>query len=462
MSARARGGRFVAGVVAVVVLLAGCTTGVVLHLRRDSDNRAASRRADATVRGEAAAAGLAQARDSELQKLLDRHAAAVLAHDQQAFLADIDPAASEFRTRQEAIFRGLRRVPFQAFGYRLVPNRTYTVRAITQRWGPTAYVAAVVATHRLRGFDTGDAAEAMAFTVVHRDQGWALVADDEVDGSLPAQAHSAPWDVGEVSVAQGKHSVVIGDVRDRATLPAVARRADAAAAAVGKVWPAGAGRWPGSVVVYSARNQKVMSTYLSGTQDPAARPAALAVPVLDGFSWFDSLTKAPKQVGMRVVVDGAASKAEDDELLRHEVTHVATTAIEGTGTPTWLVEGIAEYTAWHLTGLRDALVRYGVDETSHQALEKHRYTFTLPYSVQFYDDADTVDGNYTAGTLACAYVRERWGQKTLFRLHAKLSRSVDPLDEADSQDKVFRSVLGISRAQFERDAGKAIQQRWFG
>jgi hypothetical protein len=302
----------------------------------------------------------------------------------------------------------------------------------------------------------------MAFTAVHRPAGWTLVADDEADDSLPAQAHSAPWDVGEVAVAQGKHSLVLGDVKDKATLPAVARRVDAAAAAVAKVWPTGAHRWRGSVVVYSARNSKVMSTYLSGTQDPQARPAALAVPVLDSFAWFDSLAKAPRQVGMRVVVDGAASKAKDDELLRHEVTHVATDGIEGPGTPTWMVEGIAEYTAWHLTGVRDALVRYGVDEDSHRALLKRRYVFTLPYSVQFYDDADKVNGNYTAGTLACAYIRDRWGEKTLFKLHAELSRSVDPLDEADSQDTVFKAVLGESREQFERDAGTAIRRRWFG
>jgi hypothetical protein len=444
---------------AVALLLSGCATGVTLHLRHGRTARKAP--AAAAVRGKVPDdPAKAATRDAELTTLLNRHAAAVLAHDQRGFLADVDPTATAFHARQVAIFRGLARVPFQAFDYHLVPNRTYTVPEITRRWGPTAYVAAVVATHRLRGFDTGEAAEAMAFTAVHRDSGWLLVADDEVDDSLPTRAHSAPWDLSEVAVAQGKHSLVIGDVRDRATLPAVARRADAAATAVAKTWPAGAARWPGSVVVYTARDKKVMSTFLSpnGTRP---RPAAVAVPVLDSFTWFDSLPRAPRRVGMRVVVDGAAVKAEDDELLRHEVTHVATSSIEGPETPTWMVEGIAEYTAWHLTGVRDELLRRGVDDASYQALRKHRFAFTLPYSVEFYDDPHTVDGNYTAGTLACAYVRDRWGQQKLLALHAALSRQVDGLDEADSQDKVFRSVLGISRATFEHDAGKAIQERWF-
>lgn len=438
-----------------------------LALARD---HAGARSAGAAHPGSSASAssspspsGGAAGRERAVQALLDRRAAAVRAHDERAFLADVDPSDASFVARQRAIYRGLVQVPFASFSYQVVPGRTFTVDAVTRRWGPSATVMAVVARHRLRGYDTGDVAEPVGLTVAVRDGRWVLVADDTVDASLPRGGHAAPWDVGEVAVATGRRCLVIGDARDRDTLATVAQRVDRAVAAVSRLWPTGGSTWPGRVVVYTARDKDVMSTYLETTADPRARPAAIALPVTDSFTWFDSLTRAPRAVGSRVIVDGSAEHAVDDVLLRHEITHVATQRQQGPGTPVWMVEGIADYTALRPTSVSDAIrLERGVDRPSATALDDGRYQLRLPASVLFYSDADTVDTNYVSALLACAYVRERWGEATLLRLHAQLSRSSDPLNEPDVTAAAFRAVLGVSVEQFERDAARAVQAAWDG
>jgi hypothetical protein len=203
-----------------------------------------------------------------------------------------------------------------------------------------------------------------------------------------------------------------------------------------------------------------MATYLDATDDPDARPAAITLPVFDAFSWFTSLTAPPEQVGARVVVDGEAANADDDLLLRHEITHVATMAHEAAGTPSWIAEGIADYTALRPTGVADVLDEVGVDDATGDALDDGTYALDLPYSVRFYGDADTVDANYTTALLVCAYVAERWGEPRLLQLHSVLGESTDALDEPDVVDRAVQSVLHVSTTQLERDAGRAVQAAW--
>jgi hypothetical protein len=221
------------------VLLTAVAVGVGVHQSPHPPPAAAAQ----------AAPGGAAGREGAVQALLDRRARAVLDHDERAFLADVDPANSGFVARQRGVYRGLARVPFQTFGYRLLPGRTFSVPAVTRRWGTDAAVVAVVATHRLRDYDTGDVAEAMGLTVAFREGRWLLESDSDVDDSLPAGGHAAPWDVGEVAVARGQHALVIGDSRDADELASVARRVDDAVLRVSRLWPVGAGRWPGRVVV---------------------------------------------------------------------------------------------------------------------------------------------------------------------------------------------------------------------
>lgn len=398
-------------------------------------------------------------RDREVQILLDAHAAAVLARDERAFLAGIDPRETAFRAHQRAIFRGLTRLPFQKFGYQVLPGRAYNLPKAIKRWGPNTAVVAVRATHQLRGYDTGNVPEAMGITVTRTSAGWRIVADDQVDANLPKGSHATPWDLGEVTVAHGRRSLVIADVRDQAVANSVAHRADRAVAAVAKHWPDGKGKWPGTVVIYTSRSAQAISAFLSSDRDRDARPAAIALRKYDDFTWFESLRKKPHIVGARVVVDGGARGAEDDELLRHEITHVATQSVEGFGTPTWMVEGIAEFTAYRPANMRDLVETLGVTDPTSEALDRHRYQFTLPASWQFYD-AGTHSQNYEGGLLACTYIRDRYGEATLVRLHNQLGRFDTQLNERDQQEAVFARVLHTTPDKLERSVSAAVQHAW--
>nr|WP_284287298.1 hypothetical protein [Angustibacter aerolatus] len=77
-------------------------------------------------------------------------------------------------------------------------------------------------------------------------------------------------------------------------------------------------------------------------------------------------------------------------------------------------------------------------------------------------DQGTVVGHYSDALIACTYVRERWGEATLLRLHAELSKSVDALDEPAVQSRVLRDVLGVTPQRFQEDAGRALDDALFG
>ncbi|WP_460445047.1 hypothetical protein [Angustibacter aerolatus] len=403
------------------------------------------------------------ARDAAVQRLLDVRARAVLTHDEAAWMSVVGTDDASFVERQRAQFRGLDRLPFQTFAYRALPGRSYTVPGTTRRWGPTATVAAVVATHRLRGYDEGDVAEAVALTIARVDGGWRLLSDTDADAFLPPGGHSAPWDLGEVQVATGRHSLVVGDAGDDEALPALARRADQAVEAVERVWPAGPSTWPGRVVVYAAHDSQTMERMLRGTDLGGAQPLAIAYPVLDGFTWFDTPTLAPAEVGSRIAVDAAGADV-DPSTLRHEITHVATQRQQLPGTPTWMVEGIAEYTALRPSSVQTLLEDEDVpDPELYESIGEGDFALHLPASVSFYTgDQGTVVGHYSDALIACTYVRERWGEATLLRLHAELSKSVDALDEPAVQSRVLRDVLGVTPQRFQEDAGRALDDALFG
>ncbi|NED07776.1 hypothetical protein G3I55_39795, partial [Streptomyces sp. SID6648] len=146
---------------------------------------------------------------ADVQRVLDRRAAAVLAHD----------AAAYARTGNSAGLGEVSAIPLAAWSYR--------VRTV-ERTGDRA-TADVELRYRVDGYDRGEVATGRTLRLSRDGAGgrWS------VDSDRPAgKSGQQPWDQGAVDVVRGKHSLVLGVGQPTGTLRRFAGLADRAVPAV--------------------------------------------------------------------------------------------------------------------------------------------------------------------------------------------------------------------------------------
>lgn len=388
--------------------------------------------------------------------ILARRGRAVLAHDEAAFLADLDPSQPALRVQQAAIYEGLTKLAFTQFSYE--PNGvSFDPSGHGTGHGPTTYIAGVVATHQLKGYDTGPVVEAMAVTFVNRNHRWWFASDRDVDDQLPAAGHAEPWDDGQVGVAHGKYSLVIGQARDDATLRQVATAVDSAVSDDLRFWPAGDGttRWDGRVVVYLPRLQREFTSLFRGSKQSADGVAAVAIPVREQVT-FDAYGNGRAHgtvTGSRIIINPKYFRPKSAffaVVLRHEVSHVAAEPITANGTPTWLVEGLAEYVGWRQSVPSRTFFARGVDARTAEAINAHTYRLTLPASGTFYlGSSGAIAARYTAGFLVCAYIQHRYGETKLKAFASRMGAATTAAREKPVLKSALQKTFGLTPSGLE-------------
>jgi len=137
----------------------------------------------------------------------------------------------------------------------------------------------------------------------------------------------------------------------------------------------------------------------------------------DTADWFKSA----------VVFNPDQLTADETELfhdLTHEFTHAAMGPVTTGYTPSWLVEGFAEYVPFKTEKVPSSYL--------HRVLEGLNVD-DLPKDDKFYDEPR----NYVTAWLACRLIAERYGEAKLLALY-------EAFDRSDSQGSVLPRVLGIS------------------
>jgi len=411
---------------AALLVLAGVGSGLATGLalaRSGVGAPAPQRSADAVALG-------------QVRSVLTARSQAVRDGDEGAFLGDVATDDAAFVADQRRLFANLAQLDLARWSYRLVGRQTYNVPQLGDRYDDPFLVAAVQLRYAFRGFDDRPVARALGLTFVWQDGRPLLASDTDIDAQLPEAGHAEPWDVGAIAVARGTRALVVGDQADSAQLATVASRADAAVEQVAELWPTG---WSRRVVVVVAGDPRVWRTYFRDTRDPG-QFAALAVPTFTQVpGWFRTADGPTRLAGSRVVVNPEwflDAGGGLDTLLRHEITHVALISQTRRGAPTWLVEGIAEYTANRGLGLAP---RELVDAAKSGGLR-----LEYPSSVSFYTDG--VDRNYQTSWALCAAVADRYGEETLVRLFRRLSRVTNPAQAPGVLDEVAPELLGVTPA----------------
>ncbi|MGV9283249.1 hypothetical protein [Streptomyces sp. NPDC003730] len=349
---------------------------------------------------------------AEVQGVLDRRAAAVLAHD----------AAAYARTGAGARFGDLSAIPLAAWSYR--------VRDL-DRSGDTA-TADVELRYRVEGYDRGAVATGRTLRLSREGTGgrWS------VDSDRPAKkSGQQPWDQGEVEVVRGTHSLVLGVGQPTGTLRRFAGLADRAVPAVADAWD---GDWARRVVVVVPRSLEGMAGLLGSPASSYRGIAAVTTGETGGRE------HAPAD---RIIVNpdayGLLGDLGRQVVLTHETTHVATRADTTSATPLWLSEGYADW-----VGYRDS-ARAAAEAAPElaEAVARGEVPARLPTDGDFgfTADAQELARAYEGGWLACRMIAEQWDEDRLDAFYRAVGAHGG---RAGAVEDATRKVLGTTLEDF--------------
>lgn len=375
---------------------------------------------------------------ADVRALLARHGAAVLHRDRAAFLADVDTAdaAADFRVRQEQMFANLAPVPLAGWSYHLEARSDAGVveAAAGRKFGSAAIIARVSLQYSLRGVDRIPTNHELWWTFVRQDGHVVLAADDSL-ARAGGQSWRGPWDFGPLRVAQGEHSLVIGHPADAATVAAVQKIVDAAVPAVSAVWGPD---WTQDVAVLIPLSDEELQAEAGESSDASLTVAAAAVS--DGQ---DPLTN--QVYGQRLIVNSAAlaqlSQVGKQIVIRHEITHIASAGATSAASPTWLIEGFADYVG--NLGSGQSMTTTAAELTAD--VRHGRTPDSLPAPDAFSTAGQSAQA-YEGAWLACRLIAQRAGQAGLVRFYKLVGSS--PASSDDAVDAALRRILHMDTAAF--------------
>jgi hypothetical protein len=372
------------------------------HSGSPSGSTAAAAQAPGTLTGTQKAN-----RKRQVNVLLAQRADAVLHGDLNGFLASVDPKQPALVTRQRTLFVNLRKFGFSNLRYFLAEE--HKTATLTAKYGPGTFSTRLMMRYQLTGLDTSPVQTDLGYAFVQRDGQWLIVDDSAIDAKLSKDGHRQPWDFEEIALVRRGRVVVVVDKAEVALGQKIAQHSEGAIAAVRRHWPR---PWSGAVMVVAVPEARVMATEWNTGTGAGWLIAAKAVTLYDGEPL---VTRMTPPVGSRVVVNPSVRKSLEQDLLVHEMTHVATVPI-GTLAPVWLIEGLAEYVRCH-----------AIEDDPHWTVDPYRKAVrtkylpslkVLPGRAEF--DANS-DKSYGQSWWATEYLASKLGLKGLAALYTDLA-----------------------------------------
>ncbi|OQD54755.1 hypothetical protein BM536_022945 [Streptomyces phaeoluteigriseus] len=358
---------------------------------------------------------------AEVQRVLDRRAAAVLAHDPAAHAATGDPAA----------YTRLRAVPLAAWSYRVTAVRP----------GGDEAAADAELSYRIEGHDRAPVTVTRTLRLTRDEAGRWAVASERPAGKAGQQL----WDQGTVSVVRGTHSLVLGVGQSGALLRTFAGLADRAVPAVSQAWGTD---WARQVVVLVPKSLDGMAALLGSPASSYRGIAAVTTGETGG---------GPDAPADRVIVNPEAyamlGPVGRQVVLTHETTHVATRSDTNAATPLWLSEGYADWVGYRGTGRTP-------DEAApelQKAVREARLPGELPSDGDFgfAGDAARLARAYEGGWTACRMIADRWGEEKLdafYRAVGEHGKRPGTVEEA------LGSVLGTTLEDFTAEWHRYLRE----
>lgn len=348
---------------------------------------------------------------AEVQRVLERRAAAILDRDEAAYL----------RTGARGWFGNLRALPLADWSYRLTD---------LHRTGDTA-VAEAELRYRVQGYDRAPVSAGRTLSLSLDAQGrWYVEAERPAKGSAEQL-----WDQGEVSVVRGDAGLVLGVGQSDAALRTYAELADEAVPAVSQAWGTD---WSRRVVVLVPESLADMAGLLGSPESSYRGIAAVTT----------GETGAPENAPAdRIIVNpdayGVLGGVGKQVVLTHETTHVATRAHTSAATPLWLSEGYADWVGYLGSGRSPSQAAPEL----WRAVSEGKVPEALPSDADFGFTGDTAKlaRAYESGWMACRLIADRWGEVRLVEFY----RAVGAHERrAGAVEDALKDVLGTSLEEF--------------
>jgi hypothetical protein len=369
--------------------------------------------------------GAAPARDQALDALLTRRSSAITARDANAFMADVDRADAAFAKKQQTVYDNMTKLPLIDLTFKLNRAAGYDnaiPAAVRTRYGDDARAAAVSVSYRIEGVDDKPVAVPWVPIFAPVSGEWKLVGE-ATGKDLPSGVGGQAWDAGPIIVERSSRVVGVFSAGSSERGRGLVKLADQALDRLARVR---SGQWVGKVFVVAVRDRAVFDAYFGSAPERVDQVAAIAVPHYhDVQEWVNTAEYS----ATRIIFNPDELSEKDDQLgddLTHEFTHAAMAPVTTGWTPTWLVEGFAEYVSYKganisKEGLQRALRGVSTDD--------------LHAGEQFYSEPM----NYITGWLACRMIAENYGEAKLIALYERFQTTSD-------EDVVVGQVLGIPRA----------------
>jgi len=363
----------------------------------------------------------------ELQAALDRYAGALVSKDRDGFLSVIDAENTDFTSRQDVLFSNLQAVPFQEY--------SITITSRSDAGGGTVLVKVNIAYTLAGSFSELPDPERAAYHMVRKEDGWKL-SGDASEQALGKKRATGLEDFGPVIVTEGEHVIVLSHPA-QAGISAEARDLSDSA------YPRLTDTLPGlelpkvPIRIFGGMGQ-IEQSYPGGWQEwtgGASRP----------------LGSAAGQGG-EIIIDAGTFRETasygtgyNGRMLAHELTHVALFPEQGSRTPPFLVEGLADYVA----GI-EPVVLLREKMRSGETFSPTLSDLYQPSGFSTLLSTEAATLAYEEADLAVEYLVITYGNEAILDLLREFrERSGEEIDQGQLVDEVFREVLGVGWGDFE-------------
>lgn len=395
----------------------------------------------------AAPAGRVEAgggRFAEIREVLEAREDALRDGDEAAFMASVDSADPAFVERQRLLFRGYRNLG--ADGYRLEIGEALpelTTRAEIRRYGrrsrPT--VLHVEERYVLPGYDLEPVVEELFITFLHRQGGWKLASDTDLEDA-GVESSRKLWEFGPVETQTSEHFVFVSHPELSGVAPSILAAAERGLATVEETWPL---PWHERVVILAPTTTEELARIIQATFDLDVFVAFASSEVDRAEDW--------DLVGHRIFLHwerfSRHSDAGREQILAHELLHIATRDITGPFVPAFVDEGWAEWVA-------------GSTATSVLAgrVQSGEFDRRLPRDFEFLTGSDLdIINSYQESTSAALRAVDRFGDQRVARMYRVLGRArLAPGTWRYHVDRAMRAVFGSGFRDFEEDWAGWIQE----
>lgn len=366
--------------------------------------------------------------DSAIQQVLESYGQALVDKDRNKFASLLDPASGAFEQQQLNLYDKLKDVPFSRYQITLDS---------TSQSNPAQETAKVRISYTFSGSFTGMPEPARAaFLLVRKKDGWKLSGDATLS-ALGKARDAELWDFGPVTVMKGAHLLVLYHPGNEATARQLIREGDAAYPRLQQAIP-GTSLPLIPVKVFDSK-QQIDQAYPGEWQEWTGGAAR-------------KLGSTAAQGG-EIIIDAALYQEGNSvipgynrKMIGHEMTHIALFPFQGSRTPPFLLEGLADFVGGQeASGLiREKL---GSGASFSPALDD----LYQPSGFQVLLSSAAADLAYEEADTAVLYLEQKYGnQKTLDLLRAFQKNSLQGRDQGKLVDEVFRDELGTSWADFKK------------